>query len=155
MCFEVPPFHWIDDYRKKIERIHSFNKKPIKIFFNFSKTFWGCLYLLLLLFLQYVSALLFTTLNNFLFCTKWAFRWKSSKLNNAFQPILLFFIYTNMNNWIYMIFLYSGLYNVPNISEVLRNEYGLYSSFHSLLNSLQILSQRKIVENDTCIKMLL
>ena len=65
------------------------------------------------------------------------------------------FIYTNMNNLIYMIYIYSDLYNVPNISEVLRNVYGLYSSFHSLLNSLQILSQRKIVENDTCIKMLL
>ena len=152
LCVEVPPFHWIDDYRKKFREYILLTRSPSKYFSTFQKLFedvyicYCCCFYRMCLRCFLLPWTIFSSVQNGRF---------GENLQNWIMHFSLYYCFLYIPIWIIWYIWYSVLYNVPNISEVLRNVYGLYSSFHSLLNSLQILSQRKIVENDTCIKMLL
>ena len=39
LCVEVPPFHWIDDYRKKFREYILLTRSPSKYFSTFQKLF--------------------------------------------------------------------------------------------------------------------
>ena len=93
LCFKVPPFHWIDDYRKKFREYILLTRSPSKYFSTFQKLFedvyicYCCCFYSMCLRCFLLPWKIFSSVQNGRF---------GENLQNwsmHFQPILLFYIY--------------------------------------------------------------